>query len=211
MSTTVNISTDPTDDVQRVNAIVSQNFKLFREQSGLSFDQLAKKSGVSKGMLVEIEKGSANPSIATLCKAAIGLGVSVADFVGVASNVPVKVVSADDASTLWHGPQGGTATLLVGTKGPEEIELWRWQMFPGETYESPGHTPGTLELINIEQGELTFLLGDNEQVVPAGSSLMAKTEQPHVYANEGSEVLQFVMTVAELPRSRRRTDLVRES
>ncbi|PSS64529.1 XRE family transcriptional regulator [Ensifer sp. NM-2] len=207
MEKKVNISTETVADVRRVSATVSQNLKLFRRQNGLSLDELSRRSGVSKGMLVEIEKGSANPSIATLCRAATALGVSIADFVGVASSVPVRIVPPEDASTLWRGPNGGSATLLVGTNGPDEIELWRWSMFPGEVFESPGHSPGTLELLNVESGELTFRLEDNEQVVQAGSSVLARTESPHAYVNRGEGELRFVMAVAELQRPRARIGL----
>jgi len=207
MEKKVNISTETVADVERVSATVSQNMKLFRRQNGLTLDELSRKSGVSKGMLVEIEKGSANPSIATLCRAATALGVSVADFVGVASSVPVRIVLPEDASTLWHGPKGGTATLLVGTHGPDEIELWRWTMFPGEIFESPGHSPGTLELLNVEIGELTLRLDESEHVLQAGSSVLARTEDRHAYLNCGNSELRFVMAVAELQRPRVRTSL----
>ncbi|MCJ8054630.1 helix-turn-helix domain-containing protein [Shinella curvata] len=207
MEKKVNILTDAVTDVERVSATVSMNMKLFRRQNGLSLDELSKRSGVSKGMLVEIEKGTANPSIATLCRAATALGVSVADFVGVASSFPIRIVPLENASTLWRGPNGGSATLLVGTNGPDEIELWRWTMFPGEIFESPGHSPGTLELLNIEAGELTFRLGDTEQTIEAGSSVLAQTESPHAYMNNGNGELRFVMAVAELHRPRARTSI----
>ncbi|WP_105385121.1 helix-turn-helix domain-containing protein [Neorhizobium alkalisoli] len=207
MEKKVNISTDAVIEVEQVTSTVSLNMKLFRRQNGFSLDELSKRSGVSKGMLVEIEKGNANPSIATLCRAAKALGVSVADFVGVASSVPVKVVPLENAPILWRGPLGGSATLLVGTNGPDEIELWRWTLFPGEVHESPGHSPGTLELLNIETGSLTFRLGDTEQTVEAGSSVLAQTESPHAYINNGNEELRFVMSVAEFYRPRARTSV----
>lgn len=207
MEKKVNISTEAVADVERVSATVSQNLKLFRKQNGLTLDELSRKSGVSKGMLVEIEKGSANPSIATLCRAATALGVSVADFVGVAVNAPVRIVPPEDASVLWRGPKGGSATLLVGTHGPDEIELWRWTLFPGEVFESPGHSPGTLELLNVETGALTLKLADSEHLVQAGSSVLARTEEKHAYMNCGKKELRFVMTVAELQRPRVRTGL----
>ena len=207
MEKKVNISTEAVADVERVSATVSQNLKMFRRQNGLTLDELSRKSGVSKGMLVEIEKGSANPSIATLCRAATALGVSVADFVGVAASVPVRIVPPEDASTLWRGPKGGSATLLVGTHGPDEIELWRWTLLPGEVFESPGHSPGTLELLNVEIGELTLTLADSEHLVQAGSSVLARTEEKHAYMNRGKEELRFVMAVVELQRPRVRTGL----
>ncbi|WP_114947797.1 helix-turn-helix domain-containing protein [Microvirga calopogonii] len=207
MDNKVNISTDSGADVERVSATVSQNLKIFRRRNGLTLDQLSRKSGVSKGMLVEIEKGSANPSIATLCRTAAALGVSVADFVGVAPSVPARIVQPHEASTLWRGPKGGSATLLVGTHGPDEVELWRWTMFPGETFESPGHSSGTLELLNVEIGELTLRLADTDLIVQSGSSVLARTEEKHAYMNCGTQELRFIMVVVELQRSRGRLQL----
>jgi transcriptional regulator with XRE-family HTH domain len=43
-------------------------------------------------MLVEIEKGAANPSIAILAKLAAALGVSVADIVNVSSEPLVRTL-----------------------------------------------------------------------------------------------------------------------
>ncbi|WP_027155786.1 helix-turn-helix domain-containing protein [Mesorhizobium sp. WSM2561] len=207
MDNKVNISTESGADVERVSATVSQNLRSFRRQSALTLDELSRRSGVSKGMLVEIEKGTANPSIAILCRTAAALGVSVADFVNVAPTVPARIVQPHDASTLWRGPKGGSATLLVGTQGPDMIELWRWTMFPGETFESPGHSPGTLELINVETGELTLKLADTDLVIQPGSSVLARTEDRHAYLNCGTERLRFIMAVAELQRTRLRVEL----
>jgi mannose-6-phosphate isomerase-like protein (cupin superfamily) len=82
------------------------------------------------------------------------------------------------------------------TNGPDEIKLWRWTLFPDEVFESPGHSPGTLELLNVETGSLTLKLADTEHVVPAGSSVLARTEEKHAYLNSGKEELRFVAAAA---------------
>ena len=33
---------------------------------------------------------------------------------------------------LWRGPRGGTASLLAGSSGPDMLELWAWELRPGE-------------------------------------------------------------------------------
>ncbi|WP_250483273.1 helix-turn-helix domain-containing protein [Caballeronia sp. GaOx3] len=98
----------------------------FRKQQKLTLDALSRRSGVSKEMLVEIEKSAANPSIAVLFKIATALGVSVAEIVNVASSPAVRLVENHEIPTLWSGPKGGSVRLLAGTSGPSMIELWRW-------------------------------------------------------------------------------------
>ncbi|STT56818.1 Xre family transcriptional regulator [Klebsiella pneumoniae] len=94
----------------------------------MSLDELSRRASISKGMLVEMEKEAANPSIAILCKLAAALGVSVADIVNVASEPALHIIPAEQIPTLWQGPLGGSARLLAGTAGPNMIELWRWEM-----------------------------------------------------------------------------------
>ncbi len=77
--------TDAGADVAQVSLAVANRIRSWRKEKKLSLDELSRRASVSKGMLVEIEKGAANPSIAILCKLAAALGVSVADIVNVSS------------------------------------------------------------------------------------------------------------------------------
>ena len=125
-------------------------------------------------------------------------GLSVADLVNVSSEPAVHLVDAPEIPTLWHGPLGGTARLLAGTTGPDMIELWQWEMAPGERFDSDGHTTGTVELFHVEQGILTIGVDGDQWQVKAGQSLVARTDVPHHYANNAETLLRFTMTVAEL-------------
>ncbi|WP_207483466.1 helix-turn-helix domain-containing protein [Arenibaculum pallidiluteum] len=163
----------------------------------LSLDELSRRSGVSKGMLVEIEKGGANPSIATLCKVAVPLGVSVAELVEVGEGAAGRVVSPEEAAVLWRGPQGGSATLLAGTSGTEMIELWSWVLHPGERHDSPAHPRGTVELIHVTEGCLAVELEGRPLEVGTGASALLRTDRDHAYAALGEGQVRFVMAVAE--------------
>jgi transcriptional regulator with XRE-family HTH domain len=197
MSKTVNISTDSGADAQAISAALAIRLKQHRKQQKLSLDELSRRAGVSKGMLVEIEKGNANPSIAILCKLAAALGISVADIVNVASTPPIHVIEQQDIPVLWTGPAGGSARLLAGSSGPDMVELWRWEMHPGEVFASPGHSHGTVELFHVEQGELQLCVEDTVSTIVAGHAAVARTDAPHHYANHGDGLLIFTMTVAE--------------
>ena len=196
MTKKVNIMTGA--NIDTIAQALASKIKNNRKISKLSLDELSRRAGISKGMLVEIEKGSANPSIGILCKLSAALGLSVADLVNVSSEPAVHLVDAPEIPTLWHGPLGGTARLLAGTTGPDMIELWQWEMAPGERFDSDGHTTGTVELFHVEQGILTIGVDGDQWQVKAGQSLVARTDVPHHYANNAETLLRFTMTVAEL-------------
>ncbi|HBH64234.1 MAG TPA: XRE family transcriptional regulator, partial [Erwinia persicina] len=92
MTEKVNISTDLGADVNSVSHALAARIKDFRKQQKFTLDELSRRAGVSKGMLVEIEKGTANPSIAILCKISAAMGVSVADIVDVAGKPAARLV-----------------------------------------------------------------------------------------------------------------------
>src|SRR5258706_5360114 len=138
--------------------IVSSRVRQRRSDKRLTLDRLAALAGVSKGMLVQIESGQANPSIATLCKVAAALGASVADLVQASGQHPAEVLPASAPRLLWRGPKGGSATLLVGSAGPDMLELWSWELRRGERYDAQPHPVGTEELIHVVSGRLALVV-----------------------------------------------------
>src|SRR3954469_5982851 len=189
--------------------VVSTRIRQRRSDRRLSLDRLASMAGVSKGLLVQIENGGANPSIATLCKVAAALGASVADLVQIAGQHPAEVLPAGAPRLLWRGPKGGSATLLVGSSGPDMLELWAWVLKPRERYEAQPHPHGTEELLHVVRGRLVLAFGDVSYVIESGGSAVAHTDRAHAYACDGKKPVQFTMVVAEwhaparVPRSRR--------
>lgn len=64
---------------------------------------LSKRAGNSKGMLVEVDKYAVNPSISTLCKLSAAFGILVADLVSVESTPSINVIDKEAIPALWTG------------------------------------------------------------------------------------------------------------
>ncbi|MGD9508971.1 MAG: helix-turn-helix domain-containing protein [Geminicoccaceae bacterium] len=199
MTDDVNILTD----AATMSQALGRRLAGLRRERGLSLDRLAQASGVSKGMLVQIEAGRANPSIATLCRAAAGLGVAVAELLEreVAPS-RVRIVAPDSGAVLWRGPQGGTARLLVGSTGPDMLELWAWELHPGERHDSEPHPAGTVELLEVHAGTLALVVAGQTHHVPAGGAALAATDRAHAYLCAGGVPVRWTMAVHEPHRRR---------
>lgn len=184
-----------------VTAAVARRIAALRKSEGMSFDALARRSGVSKGALVQIEQDKSNPSISTLCRLAAALGVSVADLVAPADDPrsAVQVMAAGEARLLWSGPNGGRAVLLAGTPGADMLELWHWELMPGERFEAAPHSRGTREIIHVTNGKLLLEVEDKITLVAKGATAIAFTDRSHAYANSGRSPVSFTMTVHEPP------------
>ncbi len=183
--------------VDSVAAVLSTQVQTLRRARGLTLDQLAARAAVSKGILVRIEQGRGNPSIATLCAIGAALGVSVADLVQPDVKTSAAVTLVPRTLVLWRGPRGGTASLLAGSSGPDMLELWAWELRPGEQYAAVAHPAGTQELLYVVRGTLALTVGDTRTVVAARHGLVASTDRPHAYACAGRRGVSFTMVVSE--------------
>ncbi|MFC7388410.1 MULTISPECIES: helix-turn-helix domain-containing protein [Sphaerisporangium] len=184
-------------DPGTVTAAIANNVRAQRAHRGLTLDALAARSGVSRGMLVQIEQCRTNPSVTTLTRIADALGVTVARLVEVSDTPVVRVVAAADAATLWRSDQGGSARLLLGSDAPAILELWDWTLQPGEFHDGDAHPPGTREMLTVLSGELTLSVYGSSHVLKKDDAVLFSADRPHRYANEGGEALRFVMVVTE--------------
>ena len=122
-----------------------------RAERGWSLDQLAARSGVSKGVLVALEQARSNPNLATLARISDAFGVPVTYLVDVPAEPSVRVTGPDQARTLWHGPSGGAGTIIAATEAPWAAELWRWTVMPGESLGGDAHAPATREMVWVQR------------------------------------------------------------
>jgi transcriptional regulator with XRE-family HTH domain len=168
-----------------------------RSSRGWTLDQLAERSGVSRRMLVSIEQGSANPSIATLLLISDALGIGLPALVDMDHQPGLRVTRAGAGAVLWRGKLGGRAELVAGTEPPDVIELWDWTLGPGESHSSPAHTAGTRELLLVLDGQVEVRVGQHAEVLATGDSASFAGDLSHGYVNAGPQVARFTLTVFE--------------
>jgi transcriptional regulator with XRE-family HTH domain len=161
-------------------------------------DQLAGRAGVSKGVLVALEQGRGNPNLATLIRVADALGVSLTRLVQVEEEPPVRVFPPERQVTLWHGAAGGTGILLAGSDPRPSVELWKWELRPGEPHESDPHLPGTREIAYVEEGVLRLSVDGREHAIEAGTAAVFDGDRRHSYGTAGPSVCRFVLAVMDL-------------
>lgn len=194
-----------TDDVTQVaQAAIARHVRGLRQARRWSLDELASRSGVSKGMLVQIEGARTNPSIGTLCRIAESFGVSIGRLLESEPEPVVKIVGADEPPVLWRGGAGGTGRLLRGVNDPAFVEVWQWRMPPGESHESGDHATGTRELIHLEQGSIVVTVDGTEHAV-GEETIDFRADRPHAYRNAAAveAVLTMVVVMPEGERDRR--------
>lgn len=182
--------------------LVGRRVRAARGGLGLTLDALAARSGVSRRMIVNVESGGSNASIATLLRLARALEVTLSDLV--AEGPPehdVTVSTPDGRTPLWRGDGGGAAVLVASGDSPDMLELWDWSLGPGDVYGSEAHRPGTRELMHVLSGRLRLTVAGAVHELAAGDGAGFPGDVPHEYANPWSDLARFSLTVLE-PRPR---------
>ena len=171
---------------------VSQNVRRLRNAAALSQSALAEKSGVSRRMLVAIEAGEKNVSLATLDRVADALEVAFSDL--------IQAPDGRDPSRInevaWAGLiPGSKAVLLAKAMAKREVELWEFCLQPGEVYSSEADPEGWSEQVYVFEGCLGVWLGGDIRYVESGEFFMFASHQVHAYCNDGHVLVRFVRNV----------------
>ncbi|MGD1012309.1 MAG: cupin domain-containing protein [Acidimicrobiales bacterium] len=181
---------------------LASNLRRLRGARGLTLEGLAKRAGVSRGMLIQIEQRRVNPTLATLVRLGEALDIGLAELVELGARQGARVISRDEAVNLWSSENGSSGRLLVGSEQLEHIELWDWRLAPGDKNVAEAHLAGTKEIIHVLAGDLVLDVGGESYDVTAGESIVFSADADHCYENKGDEVLRLVMVVVTPPASR---------
>lgn len=168
-----------------------------RQSRGWTLDQLAEAAGVSRRMVINVEQGAANPSVGTLLRISDALGIGLPALVAPPQPKPVKVTRRGDGAALWSSASGGRGVLVAGTEPPDVVELWDWTLAPGDQHMSEAHTPGTKELVQVQQGTIVVDVADQSVTLDAGDAVAFSGDVAHSYANPGTQPARFSLAVFE--------------
>jgi transcriptional regulator with XRE-family HTH domain len=179
-------------------ALIGERVRGRRRSRGWTLDELASRSGVSRRMLVNVEQGSVNASIATLLRLSDALGIGLPALVAPSTDGSgLEVVRAGEREPLWTGERGGRAVLVTGITAPEVVELWDWTLAQGDAHASEPHVAGARELLSVIEGEVVVSVAGEEAALHPGDAVSFPGDVVHGYRNDGTVTARFALTVFE--------------
>lgn len=176
--------------MEPIHKKVGRNLQAIRKSRGLSLDNVAELTGVSKAMLGQIERGDSNPTISVLWRIVNGLSISFTTLIEEAQP-EVTVVSPDEHEPFVEAEGAYRVHPLFSYNLRTKFESYMVVMDPGCDYGSEAHNDGVEEYIFVHEGELELCCDDESYRVPAGSSLHFSANRPHRYRNPGTGIAKF--------------------
>lgn len=169
---------------------VAEKLRDTRRERGMSLDDLARASGVSRAALSQIETHKTNPTLALLWKIAVGLGLPFAELIG-ESKSSAAVLRRADVQVL-RSPDGKLESRPLAPAGSSPlVEVYELRLAARSTYASEAHAPGTRELVVVLTGALRLRLGADVHDLAAGDSVSFAADAPHVYENPGASEARY--------------------
>ena len=175
-----------------VLAHLATNLRRLRLAAGLSQDELARLSGLSRRMVNGVEAGSTNISLANLDHVAAALKVAFVDLVQ-----PPQQPHDSLRVLMWQSAsQASQAVLLGAAPASRQVELWSWTLAPGERYDAQADPAGFSEMLYVLEGELQLVLAAETRLLAMGDFFVFSSAQAYAYVNAGASTLRFTRNVA---------------
>jgi transcriptional regulator with XRE-family HTH domain len=151
-----------------------------RRAHGLTLDQLAAATGLTKGFLSRVERDETSPSVATLVTICEVMSLDVGDLFAVSD---ATLVRRDSAPAINLGGTGVSERLMTPRR-ESRLQLVH-------TIAEPGGTGGTdfytincqIEVVYVLDGAIEVLFPDRRQRLEAGDALTFPGNEPHTWLN----------------------------
>jgi transcriptional regulator with XRE-family HTH domain len=194
MSTAKNEAIRPHDTTSDLNA-VGQQLHDTRTSKGLSVQELADISSISTGMISQIERGLANPSINTISKLASALGLQLGIFFEPRPQTDNELVVRKHERRRIGIPDPNFVYELLVPDLKRTLEFVWVESAPGATTQNTPFQHEGEECGLVLQGTLEVHLSDEVFVLEAGDSIIFNSRIPHWYRNIGTERVLSVWAV----------------
>jgi len=164
---------------------LGQQIKQLRLQRGLSLEQLADRSEVSRSMLSAIERGEKAPTIVVLHRVANGLGLTMTRLLE-AEREGAIIIMRRDEQTVARDPSGWERRNLAPATPGSDFEFMRTCIPAGVDAGSyPPHPAGSREFVAVETGSLRLTIGATVVQLDAGDSVAYDADVQHAFLNPG--------------------------
>jgi len=182
---------------EAIVAEVGSRVKRLRTEAGLTLEEFAAQSGVSRAMISKVERGEKSPTLAIIVRIAKGLNVSMSTLMG-AEPDPAQVAVIRKANRLaFKDPETGFERHnLSPTHLDNDLEFLLHRIPPGETSgELPPYKVPTEKYLVVHEGQLTIQTGEARYVLEAGDSFYFDVRESYSFINAGKTPCAYYLVI----------------
>lgn len=161
-------------------AVIARSLRQERERTKLSLSEVAKRAGIAKSTLSQLESGTGNPSVETLWALCVALEIPFSRLVDPPSPA-VRVVRAGEGPSIPSEQAHFIGTLLASCPPGARRDVYVITLEPGAPRKAEPHIPGTVEHMTVAAGRVRTGPADDPIDLNAGDYASFPGDVPHVY------------------------------
>jgi len=161
-------------------ATIAAALRRERERVGVSIAELARRAGVAKSTLSQLEAGTGNPSIETLWSLGVALGVPFSRLVEPLAP-SVRVIRSGQGPRLSSDQAEFIGTLLSAGSTHQRRDIYLIELGPGKPRDAEAHIPGSIEHVVVAAGRLAAGPRAEPVELAPGDYVSFPGDVPHSY------------------------------
>ena len=169
-------------DTDSVNRDIGRRIRNFRNRNGLTQQELADRTELTKGFISQLERGQVSASVVTLMDLIECLGTTPAEFF---KEEEEKVVFTEDEYFEKLDEMGNSRQWIVPTAQRFQMEPLLVLVQPHSSLEEDKPHNGE-EFGYLMSGRLNVYLGEKVYHIKSGESFYYQASQKHRLENPGS-------------------------
>lgn len=173
-------------------SLLAASLRRERERAGLSVTELAKRAGLAKSTLSQLETGIGNPSLETIWALASTLGVQVSRLIA-EPRTHIHVIRRNEGVTTVSESGSYAATLLAVCPPGAQRDIYRVHVQPGEPHISKPHGYGTIEHVILSTGRAKVGLLTESVILAAGDYISYAADVPHIFEALDEDAFAIMM------------------
>lgn len=168
---------------------IGSKIKELRMKNGLTQEELADRSELSKGFISQLENDVTSPSISTLEDILQCLGMTLSEFFAEVPQPPQIVFGEEDYFEKEDAELQTFTQWIIPNAQKNRMEPIRMQIRPGgQAYPDNPHEGE--EFGYVLKGEITIVLGREQYRARAGESFYYTADKEHyIISKKGAEIL----------------------
>jgi transcriptional regulator with XRE-family HTH domain len=160
--------------------VIAASLRRERRRAGLSLTEVARRAGIAKSTLSQLESGTGNPSLETLWAICVALDAPFSRLLD-PPRPHILLIRADEGPTVSAAEADYQATLVAACPAGARRDVYRILAEPGHARASEPHMPGVMEHVVIGAGRaLVGVAGEPVELGP-GDYICYPGDVPHVF------------------------------
>ena len=178
----------PSDDRIRVGA----RLRASRRAQGLTIDQVAEATRLTKGFISRVERDETSPSVATLLTLCQVLSLSVGSLFEAPET---QVVALKDAPLINMGGSGAVERLVT-PRGQSRVQVLHSTLQAGADGGEEFYTINCdVEVAHVARGQLQVRFTNKVVDLSVGDTLTFPGREPHTWRNPGETTAEVMWTL----------------